>query len=619
MVVRVFKYGSLVLAISGLILLLFVANRSQAPTVELGDLAGTMNWAYVRVEGLVSRQPTYDDTAQSLTFWVWDGTGEIMIAAYRGKAVNLLTGDHLPVMGDAIVVEGTLRVKEDFEYLVLNDPTSLEIHPGQPLQVDIADIDAGLRCQKVMVQGEIREKFVPYEGLSIVTLRDASGEIDVAIPWGSAAQIGDIPDLQAGQSVQVIGAVDEYRSAPQISLGRGSDLSLLEESLSVAPMRRAADLSASDIGDLVLLEAAVTEIEPFSAGLKAVLDDGSGSVVLLLWQDLYESLDQRASLVEGSLVRVQGKVNEYRGRLEIVPEVPSDVSVSVVPRDREVEPGLDSAGGGTAAPTSTSHATVLSTVVTVEEEPVTVSVPPTPQTTVTVGPASSSPAASPTPPATYTPMPTATPVPSVTTVPSRTPLPTVEVRSIGSISQGDVGTTISIGQATISELDYFSKGVMYTLTDATGSITLLLWQNVIEEIPTRYDLVPGSQVAVVGEINDYQGDLEIIPEQGSGVVVLIPGDRLPIEERTAADVTPADERRIFSVEGVVVRTESNGWLKLWLGDGTGNVLVFVPQRTVPYLPLGIGVGVRLRVTGEVDIYQGVVEIIPLAGADVEVR
>jgi DNA/RNA endonuclease YhcR with UshA esterase domain len=157
------------------------------------------------------------------------------------------------------------------------------------------------------------------------------------------------------------------------------------------------------------------------------------------------------------------------------------------------------------------------------------------------------------------------------------------------------------------------------LTDATGSITLLLWQNVIEEVPARYDLVPGSQVSVVGEINDYEGDLEIIPEQGSGVVVLIPGDRLPIEERTAGNVTPADERRIFSVEGVVVRTESNGWIKFWLGDGTGNVLVFVPQRTVPYLPLGIGGGMRLRVTGEVDIYQGVVEIIPLAGADVEVR
>jgi hypothetical protein len=39
---------------------------------------------------------------------------------------------------------------------------------------------------------------------------------------------------------------------------------------------------------------------------------------------------------------------------------------------------------------------------------------------------------------------------------------------------------------------------------------------------------------------------------------------------------------------------------------------------VAYLPQGVGAGVRLRVTGEVDVYKGTVEIIPLAGADVKV-
>ena len=37
------------------------------------------------------------------------------------------------------------------------------------------------------------------------------------------------------------------------------------------------------------------------------------------------------------------------------------------------------------------------------------------------------------------------------------------------------------------------------------------------------------------------------------------------------------------------------------------------------LPAGIGNGVTLRVTGAVDIYQGIIEIIPLAGADVKVE
>ena len=119
----------------------------------------------------------------------------------------------------------------------------------------------------------------------------------------------------------------------------------------------------------------------------------------------------------------------------------------------------------------------------------------------------------------------------------------------------------------IAEVDYFSRGVKYALDDGTGRIILLVWQNVMEELEGRYDLFPGSQVRVAGEIDEYQGDLEIIPD----------------------------------------------------GDGTGELLVFVPQRSVEYLPVGIGAGVGLRVTGEVEIYQGQLEIIPLAGADVQVR
>ena len=59
--------------------------------------------------------------------------------------------------------------------------------------------------------------------------------------------------------------------------------------------------------------------------------------------------------------------------------------------------------------------------------------------------------------------------------------------------------------------------------------------------------------------------------------------------------------------------------RLWIQDGTGELLIFVPERMVDYLPAGLGTGVRLRITGEVDIYQGQLEIIPQAGGDVEVR
>jgi DNA/RNA endonuclease YhcR with UshA esterase domain len=140
----------------------------------------------------------------------------------------------------------------------------------------------------------------------------------------------------------------------------------------------------------------------------------------------------------------------------------------------------------------------------------------------------------------------------------------------------------------------------------------------MEEVAGRYDLFPGSQVQVSGEIDEYEGDLEIVPQAGEDVVLLARGDRAPIEARATGDIGPPDEGRVFVVEGTVTRTEGDGWLRMWLDDGTGEILVFVPTRTVAYLPQGVGAGVRLRVTGEVDVYKGTVEIIPLAGADVKV-
>jgi hypothetical protein len=63
MAVRAWQYGSLLLAVAGLAVLFLVAKRSEVPAVAIGDLAATMNWAYLRLEGIVSRQPTVDAEA----------------------------------------------------------------------------------------------------------------------------------------------------------------------------------------------------------------------------------------------------------------------------------------------------------------------------------------------------------------------------------------------------------------------------------------------------------------------------------------------------------------------------------------------------------------------------
>lgn len=697
MVVRAFRYGSLVLAILGLALLVWVAGRSQVPKVTIGSLSGTMNWAYVYIEGVVTRQPSYDSETKSLKFWVGDGESEIMAVAYHPEAEWLMAEGLVPVMGDAVALEGTLRINEDFQTLVLDVPQRVEIQEAKAAEVSIAEAGAGSLYQRVTVRGVIREDRVPYSGLRILNLRDSTGEIDVTIPSGSLLLGGEFPDLGVGQSVQVTGAVDQYRGDAQISLGRASEILVLDEAIAIAPLRRIAELATEPGESMATVEGVISKIMPFSSGVKLTLEDATGAVTLLLWQSVYDTLVERDALVAGATVRVQGDVAEYRGDLEIVPALPSDLTI-LVAAERIVttrhlgELGVDDVGqavevegilrsvqafsAGVKGVLDDGTGTVVlllwqdiydrladpadlvvgarvmvrgevseyqgaleivprmpSDVIVTGMEQVAVisptvvpeataqpaltpapSVAPPPSPSVTAVAASTEP-----PVAMPTAEPTGQPTAQPTSQPTVSPAPAYETRSIGTITSEDVGSTFAISRATIADVSYFSSGVKYTLADDSGTIILLLWQNVVEGVHDRYDLFPGSQVQVLGAIDEFQGDLEIIPKNGADLALLARGERPSIEERVASNVTPADEGRIFIVEGEVVRTESDGWFKLWLRDGTGEILIFVPGRAVDYLPPGIAAGKRLRVKGEVDIYQGVIEIIPLAAADIEVR
>lgn len=753
MPVRLVKFGSLVLAVAGVLLLLLVAARGQVPAVEVGSLAGTMNWAYLRIQGTVSRQPTYDPESGTLRFWVQDGTGEILVLAYDKESTVLLEQDQVPVMGDTVVVEGTLRVRDDFQYLVLDMPRRLVIQSPQPAVMAVTEVEAGLHLHRVTVQGMLRDDRIAYEGLRVLTVRDETGAIDVVLPLGQEMISGLFPDLHLGQPVQATGAVDLYRGIPQVSVGRGSDLVVLDVPASVAADLPAGEIGPEDVGCMVRIEGQIVRVEPFSAGVKLALDDGSGTMVLLLWQDLYDSLPERdillegaivraqglvteyrdhleivpelsldvefvaaaqhpaseprlgdlsaadvgrrvvvegvltslqsfsagirgaladgsgtvtlllwqdvydglsqpASVVPGAVLRVEGKVAEYEGSLEIVPESPSDVGVVGVlelPRDERTigQLGGEDAGrtvwlsgrlaGGTsfsegvrftlddgtgtivlllwqnlydrlAAPESVRPGAEVSVRGEIAEFQGELEiVPQVPFDVIVTGQGAE---------AVATPLPVAT-VPVTPTA--------VALRALSDIGAGDVGSEVALARAKIEDVSYLTKGIKYTLGDGSGRIVLLVWQDVLEAAPHRYDLYTGAQVQVTGRVDEYQGELEIVPRSAAGLVVLAPGERQPIGMRATNSLSPGDQGQVVQVEGVVSRVDGEGaaagggWLRLWLDDGSGPVQVYLPQRVVDYLPDGLGEGVRLRVTGEVTVYQGQVQVIPLAAADVEVR
>jgi DNA/RNA endonuclease YhcR with UshA esterase domain len=374
--------------------------------------------------------------------------------------------------------------------------------------------------------------------------------------------------LVRGAVVRAEGEVGEYQGELEIVPRAPVDVAVVGQI--ELPVRHVVigQITTGDVGQTVQVGGQIVDQAPFSEGMKFKLDDGTGSITLLLWQNVYNGFGDRAALSVGDRVSVCGEVSEYQGDLEIVPPVPYDVAVLGVAEIASIalteRPQPDTASTQAATGEPTSHSLPTST----------------------------------------TPFPT----------PTHPPQP----RILGSITAKDVGTVVTVAEAGVTEVGYLSKGVRYTLTDGSGQIILLLWQNVMEGLADRHLLFPGSRVKVTGRIDEYQGELEIVPRWGTEVTVLNRDERLPVEARSVRNITPADEGRVFVVEGQVARVEGGRWLQLWLDDGTGEILIFVPERVVAYLPTGIGPGVRLRVTGEVDIYRGQIEIIPPAGNDVEV-
>jgi DNA/RNA endonuclease YhcR with UshA esterase domain len=308
---------------------------------------------------------------------------------------------------------------------------------------------------------------IPYKGLTLVTLRDVTGEIDVAVPDTDSTL-----NVQPGQSAEATGAVTLYKDTPQVTLARADALSLWmsADSIPVAAPAHVADLTTERAGQWAAVRGQVVKVSPFSAGVRLALDDGTGRANVVLWQDVYAVLSPTLQLTEGAQVAVQGEVSLYRGAVEIVPEIPADVTL-VAAAPAPATPTL----APTVAPTPTTL-------------PTTIALTPT------------------APPPTVTPRPTPKPTQAIAFVP------------MGQLTSADKGKFVSV-RGKIVEVIKFSSGMKYRLDDGTGKVILLLWQEVLDQVPGRDKLVNGAQVSATGEVDVYRGDIEVIPRSGADVKV----------------------------------------------------------------------------------------------------
>lgn len=158
-------------------------------------------------------------------------------------------------------------------------------------------------------------------------LDDGTGQATLLLWLNVYDDCWDAPKLLVGALVRAHGTVGQYQGEWEVQAGYGGDVQVLAPG-APPPLRQIGTLSGADLTTRVTIEGTVSRVEPFSQGQRLYVDDGSGTLLVLLWQNVFERVKENSRLLTpGTRVRADGIVQEYRGTLELVPQVPSSVMV----------------------------------------------------------------------------------------------------------------------------------------------------------------------------------------------------------------------------------------------------------------------------------------------------
>ncbi len=479
---KLVKTFALCLATLGLIVLWWLASRTEIPRLSVAEIEGMMNFAFVRIDGRITRSISYDPVSQYLGFWIDDGTGEIHVSAYRDTTQALLQAGVIPAPGDGASIAGSLRIREDYASMTLNNPEHLTLtHPAPAAlkSTDISPLDEGRRValhgeitslstpytgltlmtlnnpehltlthpapaalkstdispldegRRVALHGEITSLSSPYTGLTLMTLKDDAGEITITIDEIVQTLTGSLPEVNVGHWVMVTGTVTLYKGTPQVTLCDSNELSLRPIPPDPEPeVQQLSQITLTDLGSQVLVQGRVVAMEGIKGGLSATLDDGTAQIIVVLWQQVYSALDEPTNLDLGATITVYGEVSAYQGALEIIPRAASDITIQIT-------------------------------------------------------------------------------------------APEIPWLSIEALTRADSGRLVRV-RGLLGSPEGFSSGVKIPLRDGSGRITVLLWSNIYQELKPH----PAEDMLaeVTGIIDVYNGVLEIIPRSTYDVVNIDQGD-----------------------------------------------------------------------------------------------
>ena len=323
---KLLKLLTLVLALSSTAAFVVASRATPRQVTALSAIAPNMNFAYIRIAGKVLAYPSMSEGY--LSFRVQDGAaGEMRVSAYRDVVGQLIVAKRLPMPGDEVVVEGTLRVRDDEASLVINTFDGLAIITPPAIPLDLSALDAAALGARVTVSGQVRRVRELSQGLKIVSLRNGSGMADVLMPTSLGDAFGAAPELATGSWVSVTGAVGEFRNGRQVLPSSSKDIAALPNSNAIET-RPINALGKRLLGQWLAVQGLVTDLKPFKQGMRIEIQDTSSErITAVVFDSAWNDVPFSQTLNINDSVLVQGELSEYRGALEIVPELSSDIGL----------------------------------------------------------------------------------------------------------------------------------------------------------------------------------------------------------------------------------------------------------------------------------------------------
>jgi len=191
---------------------------------------------------------------------------------------------------------------------------------------------------------------------------------------------------------------------------------------------------------------------------------------------------------------------------------------------------------------------------------------------------------------------------------------------IAEITPALLNETVEIGGRIVSVWD-LPKGRKYLVQDESGKLPIILWANVLEEIASQEQVRVGAQIAARGRVNEYKGELRVVPGRGTDLKVTAPADDQTRPSTPLSELASHGAGHSVWITGAITGMEvfSKG-VKLRVTDGSGEAVVLLWQNVYDALSNkgDLAIDARVGIFGEINHFRDEWEIVPRSRTEIVV-